>query len=259
MTTPSHPRSRRRGPINRVTGQYVGVFDFDVGLADGLDHDQLERVRRAAFARVVQLDTSRDIGDLPGMGLLLDGCVLRKVAFLPGRSAAELLFAGEVLHPQLDLAGTTTVETTVQWTVVEPARVAVLDAKFLAAVQPWPSIAAALLRRALRRSHRLASLCALRQLPRTDIRILTLFWQLAEDIGQVRRDGVLVPLPITHAVLAALVGARRPTVTRALGDLADRGLLTREGANGWVVRGAPPQDARRLPAAVLHTGPVSEG
>jgi CRP/FNR family cyclic AMP-dependent transcriptional regulator len=256
MTGPSRPRSRRRGPVDRVTGQYVAVLDIDVDLADGLDHDQLERARRAALARVVQWNTRGDvmraaIGDMPGVGLLLlDGCLLREVELLPGRSAAELLFAGEVLHPQRDLAGTT-VETTVQWTVLEPVCVAVLDAEFLAAVQSWPSITAVLFHRALRRSHRLAALCALRQLPRIDIRILTFFWQLAEDVGQVRREGVLVPLPLTHVTLAALIGARRPTVTKALGALAERGLLTRTPDDGWLIRGAAPQDARRLPPPEL--------
>jgi len=54
------------------------------------------------------------------------------------------------------------------------------------------------------------------------------FWHLAERWGRVGRDGVTITLPLTHELLAKLVGAARPSVTTALGDLAARGLLTRD-------------------------------
>ena len=58
-------------------------------------------------------------------------------------------------------------------------------------------------------------------------------------------DGVVVPLALTHRILGQLVGARRPTVSTALGELAERGELVRRVDGSWVLRGSPP-DASAL-------------
>jgi len=48
---------------------------------------------------------------------------------------------------------------------------------------------------------------------RVGVRLHMLFWHLTDRWGRVRRDGVGVPLRLTHSVLADVVAARRPTVT----------------------------------------------
>ena len=75
--------------------------------------------------------------------------------------------------------------------------------------------------------------------PRVDVRLHMLFWQLADRWGRVRSDGISVPLRLTHTVLAELVAARRPTVTSALSELADRGVL-RAVDGAWLLSGEPP-------------------
>jgi hypothetical protein len=52
---------------------------------------------------------------------------------------------------------------------------------------------------------------------------------------------VHVRLALTHSMLAELVAARRPTVTRALGDLAERGLVSWTG-EAWQLSGDPPAE-----------------
>ena len=47
----------------------------------------------------------------------------------------------------------------------------------------------------------------------------------------------MIPLRLTHEMLAALVAARRPSVTSALGRLADGGLLERRDG-GWLLHRA---------------------
>src|SRR5262249_39499446 len=64
---------------------------------------------------------------------------------------------------------------------------------------------------------------------RVDVRVLAYLWHLAERFGVVLPDGVRVEVPLTHSVLARLVGARRPTVTTALQRLTQLGYLRREG------------------------------
>jgi Mn-dependent DtxR family transcriptional regulator len=61
-------------------------------------------------------------------------------------------------------------------------------------------------------------------------------------------DGIVVPLRLTHETLGALVAARRPSVTSALGRLADAGLL-RRGDGVWLLdRGAEQRLAEFLVA-----------
>ena len=42
-----------------------------------------------------------------------------------------------------------------------------------------------------------------------------------------------MPVPLTHEMLAKLVGATRPSVSTALSQLAARGLLVRENREVW--------------------------
>ncbi len=52
-------------------------------------------------------------------------------------------------------------------------------------------------------------------------------WHLADRWGHVERDGVVVPLPLTHETIGRLVPTRRPSVSTALKQLSERRLATR--------------------------------
>jgi CRP-like cAMP-binding protein len=80
---------------------------------------------------------------------------------------------------------------------------------------------------------------------RVDVRLHLLFWHLAARWGRVGSGGVTVPLRLTHAVLAELAAARRPTVTSALTQLAGEGLV-RPVDGGWLLSGEPPGALREL-------------
>jgi CRP/FNR family cyclic AMP-dependent transcriptional regulator len=75
---------------------------------------------------------------------------------------------------------------------------------------------------------------AIGQLPRVEDRLLALMWSIADRRGVVRRDGIWVHLPVTHATLAQMIGARRPTVSLGLRTLSERGFLTAENG-GWLL------------------------
>jgi CRP/FNR family transcriptional regulator, cyclic AMP receptor protein len=141
------------------------------------------------------------------------------------------------------------------WTVMSPLSVAVLDRRFAAEMTRYPEITATLFDRLSERSLRLATTQAISQLTRVDRRLKALFWHLAERWGRVSGDGVIVPLALTHRILGQLVGARRPTVSTALSELADRGELVRRPDGSWLLRGDPP-DAESL-ARKPGTAPAS--
>jgi CRP-like cAMP-binding protein len=62
--------------------------------------------------------------------------------------------------------------------------------------------------------------------------------QLAEDHGRVARDGVHLQLPITHELLAEMIGSARETVPRAVDVLEQNGFLRRQD-RGYVLRVSP--------------------
>jgi CRP/FNR family transcriptional regulator, cyclic AMP receptor protein len=52
--------------------------------------------------------------------------------------------------------------------------------------------------------------------------------QLARTHGKVGTEGILLDIPLTHELLADMVGSTRETVTRALTELAEQGVIQHE-------------------------------
>jgi CRP-like cAMP-binding protein len=80
--------------------------------------------------------------------------------------------------------------------------------------------------------------------PRVEDRLLLTLWHLGERWGRVRRDGIVVVLPLSHQRLADLIGAHRPSTTTAIGELTRAGLLSRGDDGHWVLHGSPPEKLR---------------
>ena len=53
--------------------------------------------------------------------------------------------------------------------------------------------------------------------------------QLGRNYGRVSREGVRIDFPVSHAVLAQMIGSSRETVTRALDELQRTGFVERSG------------------------------
>ncbi|HEY3021647.1 MAG TPA: helix-turn-helix domain-containing protein [Solirubrobacteraceae bacterium] len=175
--------------------------------------------------------------------ILLEGTVLRRVALGP-RDGLELLGPGDVGRPWVTLGPNSTIGAEADWRVHQRARIAHLDRRFAMRVSPWPEVAAALMDRLIRRQRFLAIHLAVSQMPRLESRLRVLFWYLADRWGKVTGDGIVINLPLTHELVAGLVGARRPGVTSALGELQRDGELFRRQDGCWVLRGAPPPELR---------------
>jgi len=54
--------------------------------------------------------------------------------------------------------------------------------------------------------------------------------QLARSYGHVGRDGIRIDFPVSHALLAEMIGSSRETVTRALDHLQRAGFVARNGS-----------------------------
>jgi CRP/FNR family cyclic AMP-dependent transcriptional regulator len=218
---PPHPAGR------------VALLDVDPDLAGSKNGAELAAIRDRLTAPVYRMRT----GTLPEppankrdghLGfLVLKGLLLYEVRAC-GRATAELLGPGDLVRPwRPALIGT--LESDSSWTVLEQVLLADLGT---AASTHWGdggAIGEALITRCAERAEAAAIQRSITAHVRVDVRLLAYLWHLADRFGVVIPGGVRLDVPLTHAVLARLVGARRPTVTTALQRLIQLGFLRRDG------------------------------
>jgi len=222
----------------------VVLFDEDPDLFTGVPEAELPLARQATVVAGRTLvaglwDGPASLRDVASFGvLILDGVIARQIR-LDGRTATELLSTGDMLRPWVRL-GLSSLTPEMRWNVVETARVALLDDRFTRVASRWPQISGTLMDRLVVRCGRLMFQLAVCRRVGVSERLLATFWSFADRWGRVTRDGVVVPLRLSHAVLAEVVGARRPSVTTALGELRRDGLLERRSDGSWLLRGGPP-------------------
>jgi CRP/FNR family transcriptional regulator, cyclic AMP receptor protein len=188
--------------------------------------------------------------------LVLDGVLSRELV-VADHVSAELLGPGDLVRPWQASSGAGLLPVKAVWSVLSTVTLAVLDRRFAAEAARYPEITAALFDRLGERSLRLATTQAISQLTRVDRRLKALFWHLAERWGRVSSQGVIVPLALTHRILGQLVGARRPTVSTALAELAEQGELIRRPDGSWLLQGDPPDaDALARRPTPMHARPA---
>lgn len=177
--------------------------------------------------------------------LIVDGLLAREVV-LAGTTCAELLGEGDVLQPTAAVRDEGLLRYHVQWHVLRPLRVAVLDEDVWRTLGWWPAVLGALLERAIRRVQRMSIHQALLQLSPVETRLLVLFWYLAERWGRVTPDGIALRLRLSHELLGHLVGVQRASVTTALTRIAPSGLVVRRSDGTWLLRGDPPSELGQI-------------
>jgi CRP/FNR family cyclic AMP-dependent transcriptional regulator len=228
------------------------VLQIDPDLAAGLDDRRLQRAQQECIATELVVDEgvwwpeeSEGEAARGGIGLLiLDGLLVRRVG-AEGRYGAELLGPGDLLRPWQDDGEDITLPFEASFQVIERLHLAVLDAKAVARMGPYPEVVGALVGRAMQRARHFAVNMAIAHYPRIDRRLLLLLWHLADRWGRVTPEGIRIPLRLTHTLLADLVAARRPSVTTALIQLEHEGHLARH-EHTIVLHGEPPTDFHEL-------------
>jgi CRP-like cAMP-binding protein len=231
----------------------IQLLNVDPDLARELDPRRAREAAQRLYTRAVEIPRGRWVPS-PGLvqgtrpiGLLVVEGLLVREATLADHPAAELLGPGDVLRAWGDDDDEELLPRRIEWTALTQARVAIIDHSFAVRAAQWPEIFATLLDRAAARAERLVVLQAIAHLTRVDDRLLALLWALAERWGRVVPDGVLVSLRLSHRTLAALIGARRPSVTTALGQLMARGAIERRDDGEWILLGSPPQAQEPAP------------
>jgi CRP-like cAMP-binding protein len=230
-----------------VSEALVHLLHEDPGLAEGLEGPRREAALRECLCQVLEVPTGpwdheAVPHDSPGdLGLVvLSGFIVRRVTIGTARGA-ELLGAGDLIRPWQDGGEHSILPASAHLVVVEPARLALLDARAALRLARYPEVISELLGRAMMRSRSLAAHLAVSQMPRVDRRLVVLFWHLADRYGRVTPDGILLDLPLSHELLSWLVAARRPAVTTALTRLAERDVLRRRPDGRWLLDPEPPE------------------
>jgi CRP/FNR family cyclic AMP-dependent transcriptional regulator len=219
------------------------VLREDPELADAIPSERREQAIEDCTAPELWIQPGAwrgrgSLGFRGGIGVLvLGGLMVRRVG-IEGRYGAELIGEGDLLRPN-DESVSPLLPLTTSWSIVLPTHVAALDAGFEQRIGTYPELARCLVARAMQRSKNLAVNMAIVHQARVDVRLHMLLWHLAARWGRVRSDGTVLKLRLTHAVLADLVAARRPTVTTALSELAKRGLVRTDGET-WILSGETP-------------------
>jgi hypothetical protein len=226
------------------------VLDADVDLAEFLHEGERDVARHSLIARAIHLapgDWTPSKAIPPANGhlgvLVLEGILCREVAV--GTSCcAELVGPGDLLRPWDGDGGIGgLVSCDISWQVLEETRLAVLDRSFVTAAARWPALTTGLVARAIDRSKTLALAATIRSTPGLETRLLMLFWHMADRWGRVRPDGVVMPVRLTHELIARMVGARRPSVSTALKQLEREGVISRLDPCGWLLTAEPPLHA----------------
>ncbi|HLH64822.1 MAG TPA: hypothetical protein VKV27_03925 [Solirubrobacteraceae bacterium] len=235
-----------RGPPARrpeASALHTYLLDADDELAEQFDLRTRIAVRQGTTIRVMATEVGEcDLRQLlervrDGFGLLvLDGLLAHETR-LGGRSAAELVGAGDLVQGTV-ACDEELLECEDSWRALWPSRLGLLDAEFCERVRPWPAVARALVRRGSRRAAALNRVRAISSHPRLEVRLDLLFWFLAARWGRVERGGIRLTLPLTHRLLGELVAAERPSICHALARLSHAGLVVGQTGDWHLVGGA---------------------
>jgi CRP-like cAMP-binding protein len=178
----------------------------------------------------------------------LEGFVMRRLE-LAGRRSVELLGRGDFIRTwEVETDAYAQFPAKVTWRALDRVRLAVLDTAFLNWAANHPEVITCLLAGLGREAKTLAFRLALAQQPRLTTRLQLLLWHLADRFGRVHPAGVLLPVPLSHVILADLVSAQRPSVSRAMKMLAREGIAVPSPRGGWFLPGHPPTLAGESPA-----------
>ena len=245
MDRVGHVAGRPAEAIRRVR-----LLELDPELGSRLTPDEFQlasryaRVRTAELGRGVYEPWSIGNPDLLGL-LVLDGLLIRGVQ-VAERRCGELVGAGAIVRPWDHFGEFAPMPFEVSWRVITPVRLALLDENLVKIASRWPALMHGIVRRAVERSHALALEVAIHSLQHIELRLLVLFWHLADRFGRVTPDGIIVPLKLSHGDIAELIGSQRPSTSIRLAELARQGKLTRRADRTWTLRGEPPDELRDM-------------
>jgi CRP/FNR family transcriptional regulator, cyclic AMP receptor protein len=225
----------------------VRVLEVDPDLGQDLDPAAFALAERELVTETISAPRGRWDAEatwqaVPAqLGMLLIEGVLARDVRIGRRATLEILGPGDLVRPWPKDRHAPALTIVLRFEALEPVRFAVLDDAFAQNAARWPPVLGQVTGRVMGRATSASLRLLVHQVVRIDDRILLSLWGLAERFGRVTPDGVLVPVPINHTMMARFVGAQRPTVSQAVGELVRRGEVERLDDGGWLLKGSFPE------------------
>lgn len=207
---------------------HLGSADVDLAIALGLHAASGVRTRRVIVGSGAA--SGERLAAFGDPVVVVAGVVMRTVR-LGRRESALLHGPGDVMAP----GNCEPKPFRVFSRALEPAAVAVLDQDTLTAAAEVPVLARHLTDVVTREADAIGLQSVLTQLGTVPDRLRMLLPQLCDRWGSVTAEGVVLPAFLSHTVLAALIGVRRPSFTTALSELTDTGELRRLDDRRWLL------------------------
>src|SRR5579884_2980954 len=130
----------------------IAILDWDPDLAEDLPEAQRALARRQILADVIGFPAGPwEVGPdhfdgVASLGLLVVEGLLAREVTVGDYTCSELLGPGDLIQPWLRIGQEQSVATEIDWDLVEPATMAVLDRAFCERVARWPEVQAAISR-----------------------------------------------------------------------------------------------------------------
>jgi CRP/FNR family transcriptional regulator, cyclic AMP receptor protein len=212
---------------------HAGLLDLEPDLGEGIEASQWQDARRLSLVKVVRLgcgplmlpQSLADRDDVVGL-IVTDGLISRETA-IGAPVAFELICQGDILLPPTGPPDHVCARAETRLTVLTATTLIVLGQSFIHAAARWPVLLSNLHRRLESQRQRLTAQGLAVHLPRAEDRLLLILWQLADGCGHVTPEGIVLPLSLSHEILARMCAARRPTITLAFGALQAADLIRR--------------------------------
>lgn len=247
--------------MGTVQGSLVRLLEADPDLGRFVEDRIATAARRRLVIDAMHADPgpwapTEDQVESPSLigFLILEGFLTRSLV-IGGRRGVKLAGPGDVLAASDSYRDESPFSSEELWTVLQPARLAVLDVEQAPLLVQLPGVLRGLFSRAGRPSHSLAVHRAVSQLQPLTTRVLVLLWYIAHRWGVEDEDSAFIPFRLWHETLAGIVGAQRPSVSDAMKELVDGGLVARRGRGYWRVVGTPPRELQEI---VTEVGPVAQ-
>jgi CRP/FNR family cyclic AMP-dependent transcriptional regulator len=225
----------------RFVAPLVRLTDADPDLLLGLSGQEAATARHLLTAPLRVSEAGAEItgvGEPGSEALLLTGFVAHATR-IAGRESIELIGPGGLVVIDQPSAVLDSQPIEHQLRSLTGVRLAILDVGVWSALARYPAVAKTLSLRRYEQARELAIRMALAQAPRLEVRLLGSLWHLADRWGVVTPQGVVIPVPLTNGLLAALTASQRPSVSVAMKTLVERGEIERVDQRHWRLIGQP--------------------
>jgi CRP-like cAMP-binding protein len=222
--------------MTSVPQQRLRLYDIEPGLFRTVAAPRRDELIRQLTVPVAPINRGRwQQPEITGAGLgtlVVDGFLLRRFTIL-GRRSSDLIGPGDLIGTDETVAFGSGLQRP-SWEGLASGYGVVLDSEAAGLLRLAPYAFAELAQRFAARTSSLSFLLAGRRVRASD-RLLAALCHLARRWGKPVDSGLVMPLPLSHQLLADLIAVERQTVTALLKEFVRADLVVAGPDRRWIV------------------------